>query len=171
MGALEDGEGDFGAGFGIGQGVVVVGEGDAEEVAEVGEGEGGAEGAGDGAPGFQDGAEERVVGVGDAVEAVGGSDAFFIERFVGGYQGEVAYEWGEALPYLGKEGGGVGVEAGDAVDFFGEIAEVEVGLGTHELIKTVSNQAVNDLYRPDVADGGGMVVGCLYVYCDKIIHV
>lgn len=161
---MEEGEGYFGATFGVGKCVMVVGEGDAEESTDVREREAGADSARDSASGLFDGAEEGIVGVVHTVAAMGGTDAFLVEGFVVGNQRQVANHRFEAPPHFRERVGVFSVGFADSVDVESEMAEIVFRFGLHQFVESVNDNPIYNLNSPDCTNRGWVVVGGFYVY-------
>ena len=132
---LQEVEGDVGAGFGIGQGVVVP----VEVEAAVGR-DGGQSVVGEQAVQFAlrgpHGAVERVVGVIQVVGPVGGDEAAAIEGGVVCHEWQVAHQWLELFPHFVESGSISGVVGGDVV-YCNVVGEVVVGVGFDEAVPLI----------------------------------
>ena len=125
---------------GIGEGIVVIVEGDTEKCCQMREREGGAEGAGDSGARLLQSAQKHIVGIVHTVVAETSLDTPFVEIFVVGHQWQGADKSLQIGPYFGKGTGAVGIRPRYAVDLFGEAAVVIVGSGAHKLVEGVGHR-------------------------------
>lgn len=158
----------MGAGFGVGQGVVV----QIEVEAAVGC-DGGQPVVGEQAAQFAlrgpHGAVERVVGVIQVVGPVGGDEAAAIEGGVVCHEWQVAHQWLELLPNFVESGSVTGVVGGDVV-YCNVVVEVVVGVGLDEAVPLIHYLPVPDEYQPHAAHARPQPVGRFKIYCYKIVH-
>ena len=161
-------QGNAGAGFGVGQGVVVVVQYKAAVCRDGAEAVIGQ--AFELLPGFLEGAVEFVVGVIHPVHPVAGFEAVFVKCFVVGYQGQSFYEGFYLAPYV-REYGGVGcLFVSYAVNHYVSVTVV-LGLGAHQTVKGLSYLCIAYYHNPNAADAGALFVGCFKIYCCKIYHL
>ena len=161
-------QGNAGAVFGVGQGVVVVVQYKAAVCRDCAEAVIGQ--AFELLPGFLQGAVEFVVGVIHPVHPVAGFEAVFVKCFVVGYQGQSFYEGFYLAPYV-REYGGVGcLFVSYAVNHYVSVTVV-LGLGAHQTVKGLSYLCIAYYHNPNAADAGTVFVGCFKIYCCKIYHL
>lgn len=169
-GILKNGHSHLGASFGVSKGVVVVVEGDAEELAQIWERVTSAEIARYGTACCGERAVKRVIRIIHAVAAEGGFYAPLVEGFVVGHQREDSYHLFKPAPH-DVEGGGVLCHfAADAVDVFREMTEIIFRLRFDKLVEAFGDDAVDDFYRADCAYAGGVIVGRLHVNGHEVVH-
>ena len=156
-----------GAGFGVGEGVVVVLQ---VIAAEGGDGVQLVVGCmGEDAAGGLAGAVETVAGIVHLIAAHDGPQAAFVECLVVGDEGQAFYQGLYLPPHLGEDGGFVGVGTGEAVHA-GVPIEIVVGLGLDEGIEGVDELTVAHDDDADAAHAGALVVGGLEVDGGEIEH-
>ena len=161
-------QGNAGAGFGVGQGVVMVVQDKAavcRDCAEPVVGE-----AFELLPGFLEGAVEFVVGVVHPVHPVAGFEAVLVKCFVVGYQWQSFYEGFYLAPHMREYRGVGGLFVSDAVYHNVSVAVV-LGLGAHQAVKGLCDLCIAYYHNPNAADAGTLFVGCFKIYCCKIYHL
>jgi hypothetical protein len=110
---------------------------------------------------------KKIVGIIHLIDAEDGLQASFVKGTVVGYQGEAFYQGLYLLPYLGKDGGFLGVFPAKAVDLRAPIGIV-VRLGLDEGIELFRNLPVPHDDNANGTNAAALVVGCLEIYGCKV---
>lgn len=166
-GRSEDFQGDGGACFGVGEGVVMVG-----HIVAAGGGysvEAMARKVAQASAGCGEGAVELIVGVRHAVFGEDGFQAALVEGAVVGHQRQAGDAGLYLLPHIGEEGVSVGVAAGEAVNL-GCLVGIIVGNRLNERVEFIYYLAVAHHDNADAADARPPLVGRLEINRCKVFH-
>ena len=168
MGVLQQLHCNLGAGFGVGEGVVVVfhrtaaggGHGMQLVVGQT---------AAEMAAGGPAGAEERIVGVVHLIDAEHGLEAALVEGTVVRHERQPFDQWLDLSPHDGEHGGIVRVLVRETVYLLAEPGVV-VRLGLDERIERVGDDAAAHHHHTHAANAAALPVGGLEVYGGKVGH-
>lgn len=163
---LEDLEGDGCAGFGVGQGVVMLGE------VEAAGGSYGVEfmvGETEGAAGGCECAEKRILRVWHLVGLEYGAEASLVKGTIVSYKRKVFDLMCDFGPHLREMWCGVGVAASHAMYTSGE-GGVVIGCGANETVELFHHLSVAYYHDAHAAYTGARAIGCLEIYSCKIFH-
>ena len=125
---------------------------------------------GEAATGGDASAVELVVGVVHLVATEDGFQATLVEGFVVGHEGQTLDERFYLRPYFGEDGSLLGVLAGETVHLTAPVVIV-VRFGLDEGVEGIDNLAIPYDDNAHGADARPLVVGCLKVYCCKVLHI
>lgn len=161
-------QGDCGAGFGVGEGMVMLLQVIAACCCDRGQsvvGERPAEGAARGAAGTV----ERITGIGQSVQVESGFQAPFVERAVVRYQRQTLDKGRYFPPYFREVRGLYGIVIAEAVDAGAEFGVV-VRARTYQPICLVAYLSAAHDHQADTAYARPLPVGRLEVYGCKVFH-
>ena len=164
----EEAEGDGGAGFGVGEGVVVV-----EEVVAAGGGDGGEpvvrEPVAEEAPRGREGVAEHIVGIVHPVHAEDGLQAAFVKTAVVRHQRQPFDQGLDPGPYIREHGRVLRVFGAKPMDLPAE-PHIVFGFGVDEAVERVHDLSAADDDHADAAHAGGAVVGGFEVDGGEVKH-
>ena len=164
----EEAEGDGGAGFGVGEGVVVV-----EEVVAAGGGDGGKpvvrEPVAEEAPRGREGVAEHIVGIVHPVHAEHGLQAAFVKAAVVRHQGQPFDQGLDPGPYIREHGRVLRVFGAKPMDLPAE-PHIVFGFGVDEAVERVHDLSAADDDHADAAHAGGAFVGGFEVDGGEVQH-
>ena len=95
--------------------------------------------------------------------------ATFVKWLVVGYQWQALNQRLNLLPYIRENGSIVSISLGKSMNFRVTITVI-IGFRVDEQVERIYNLTIPDYYYANRTNRRTALVGCLEIYCGKIIH-